>query len=123
LKENAIDYIRPRYIQVSKSDTVAELKLKIKRCVSDLFKIKLKQEDQMELSFDKVDLYIILFGMKKRMREIIRLIYSYNTQNRKFTISANKMDDENMTVDVIIQIYFYNFYTQFFIKGFGIWTG
>lgn len=100
LKENAIDYIRPRYIQVSKNDTVADLKTKIKRCVSDLFKIKLRYENHPEYSFDKVDLYIILFGMKKRVREIIRLIYSYNTQNRKFTISANKIEDDTTTVDV-----------------------
>ena len=109
LKENAIDYIRPRYIQVSKTDTVAELKQKIKRCVADLFKIKLKQESHAEYSFEKVDLYIILFGMKKRMREIIKLIYSYNTLNRKFTISANKIDDESTTVDVI-KNYFLSFY-------------
>ena len=100
MKENAIDYIRPRYIQVSRSDTVSDLKSKIKRCVSDLFTIKLKHENHEEYSFNKVDLYIILFGMKKRMREMIRLIYSYNTQNRKFTVSAIKIEDENRTVDV-----------------------
>lgn len=117
MKENAIDYIRPRYIQVSKADTVAELKLKIKRCVSDLFNIKLKQENQQEFLFEKVDLYIILFGMKKRMREIIRLIYSYNTQNRKFTISANKVNDENLTVDVILYCFL-----CFFINLNRIWN-
>ena len=101
MKENAIDYIRPRYIQVSKTDTINELKNKVKRCVSDLFKIKLKHENHPEYSFDKVDLYLILFGMKKRKREILRLIYSYNTQNKKFTISANKIEDDNTTVDVI----------------------
>lgn len=96
-----MDYIRPRYIQISKADTVAELKEKIKRCVSDLFKIKLKHENHPNYSFEKVELYTILFGMKKRIREIIKLIYSYNTQNRNFTISANKIEDENITIDVI----------------------
>lgn len=101
LKEKCLDYIRPRYIQISKADTVAELKEKIKRCVSDLFKIKLKHEDHPDYTFEKVELYTILFGMKKRIREIIKLIYSYNTQNRNFTISANKIDVDNITIDVI----------------------
>jgi len=100
LKENAIDYIRPRYIQLSKTDTIADLKMKIKRCVKDLFKIKLKNENHPEYDFQQIKLYTVLFGMKKRKREIIQLIYSYNTQNRNFTISAKKLEDDNTTIDV-----------------------
>lgn len=102
LKDNSIDYIRPRYIQLSKSDTVADLKEKIKRCVSDLFKIKLKHENHPDYNFEKVELFTVLFGWKKRRREILKLIYSYSTQNRNFTISANKIEEDSTTLDVIL---------------------
>ena len=78
LKKNAVDYLRLRYIQVSKTDTVKDLKEKIKRTLKDLLEKRLQIEGAEDFTFEKVNLYSIIYGVKKRKREILKLIYSYS---------------------------------------------
>ena len=106
LKEYSIDYIRPRYVQISKYETVKDLKVKIIRCIKEHFSIKLKDEDNnYNFTFNKVKLFNVLFGIKKRKREILKLMYSYNTKNSNFIISANQIENDDLLIDVNIKKY------------------
>ena len=92
---------------MSKSDTVKDLKEKIKRCLKDLLERKLKLNKTENITFKTVKLFSIIYGMKKRKREILRLIYSYNENVKKYNIAGCSISDENQTIDVI---YFYSIY-------------
>lgn len=111
LKKKSIDYIRPRYIQMSKNDTVGNLKEKIKRCLKELFENKLTNKKQganntnvnkekETFTFKNVNLYSIIYGMKKKKREILKLIYSYSENTKRYNISGDALTDDNITLDV-----------------------
>jgi hypothetical protein len=87
---------------MSKNHTVKDLKKKIKRCLRDLFINKLEIENSEDFKFKKVNLYNIIYGIKKRKREILKLIYSYKENMKRVNISGDIISNENTTIDVIL---------------------
>jgi hypothetical protein len=85
---------------MSKNDTVKDLKNKIKRCLKDLFINKLEIKEPENLKFKKVNLYNIIYGIKKRKREILKLIYSYKENMKRVNISGDSISNEDTTIDV-----------------------
>ena len=100
LKNNAIDFIRPRYIQISKYETVRDLKEKIKRCVKELLVNNLKCLDEDNVKLNDVKIFNIIYGMKKLKRKILKLLYSYNENMKKFNVSGSMISDDNQIIDV-----------------------
>lgn len=103
LKEFSIDNIHPRDLQISKFVKVKDLKEKILRCLKNHFENKIKNnidDSKRDFNFTEVKLYNIELGIKQKKREILKLIYSYNTKNTTYVISAKKLDDNEMIIDV-----------------------
>ena len=103
LKKNSLDYIRPRYIQVSKSDTVKDLKEKIKRVVRDHLEKHLELDNTENIKLEKIKLYSIIYGIKKRKREILKLLYSYYQNEKRYNISGDLIEGDDTTIDVMIK--------------------
>lgn len=101
LKKNAIDYVRPRYIQLSKTDTIKGLKEKIRRCIKGLFEKKIEIKNFEEIELNQIKLYKIIYGIKKRRREILKLLYAYHENSKRFNISGEMIKDEDILLEVL----------------------
>lgn len=116
---------------MSKTDTIKDLKEKIKRCLKDLFEKKLEHKNAEKFTFGTIRIFNLIYGMKKRKREILKLIYSYNDNMKRYNISGKCVENENTLIDVkysyryflllflnffCLKFYFFNFFIGFRIR-------
>ena len=81
------------------------------RCLKNHFEIKITinlDNPKKDFIFSKVKLFKIELGIKQKKREILKLIYSYNTKNTNYVISAIEIDDNEIIINVKNILIFYS---------------
>lgn len=88
-------YIKPRYIQISKTKTVLDLKNKILRCIKKIIKAN---SLILNKSYD-IKVYVPDL-VENRKKILFELIYSYTNKFMNFKIKGEEVQDDNMTIEV-----------------------
>ena len=86
--------IRPRYIQISKTKSLFDLKLKILRCLEYESKKELVDLTNLQIRF-----IIPEFSILNKKRQIFEIVYSYTNKSSQFKLRGKELNDHKILIE------------------------
>jgi hypothetical protein len=104
LNNESKNLIKPMYVQLSKRDTLLDLKRKLLRCI-----INILPQCSETMTEDKIQIKYIIPDVdnKSRKKLYLEIVYSYTNKFASLKIKGEEVIDESILVDV--KFTFYNF--------------